>query len=393
MTKLLYADRFRLADAIGRLGTESAFVVLAKARALEAAGRDIIHLEIGEPDFETPPNIVEAGVRALRDGYTHYGPAHGLPQLREAVAANSLERRGIEHSPEQVLVTPGGKPVMFYAILALCQPGDEVIYPNPGFPIYESMINYVGARAVPMPLLSDNNFRVDLDRLAADLSDRTRLLILNSPGNPTGGMLTSDDLVAIAKLLSGRDVVILADEIYKDIIYGAEFESIAAIGDLAEQTIILDGFSKSYAMTGWRLGYAIGPQPIIDVMAQMQVNAVSCTAGFVQMAGVDALTGSQDSVRAMAAEFGVRRQIVVEGLNEIEGVSCKAPGGAFYAFPELGKNATELADRLLDEAGVAVLAGSAFGAYGANGVRISFANSQDNLRRALGRVKSLIESL
>ncbi len=393
MTKLLYADRFRLADAIGRLGTESAFVVLAKARALEAAGRDIIHLEIGEPDFETPPNIVEAGVRALRGGYTHYGPAHGLPQLREAVAANSLERRGIEHSPEQVLVTPGGKPVMFYAILALCQPGDEVIYPNPGFPIYESMINYVGARAVPMPLLSDNNFRVDLDRLAADLSDRTRLVILNSPGNPTGGTLTSDDLVAIAKLLSGRDVVILADEIYKDIIYGAEFESIAAIGDLAEQTIILDGFSKAYAMTGWRLGYAIGPKPIIEVMAQMQVNAVSCTAGFVQMAGVEALNGPQDSVRAMAAEFGVRRQIVVEGLNAIEGVSCKAPGGAFYAFPELGENSTELADRLLDEAGVAVLAGSAFGAYGANGLRISFANSQDNLRRALARVKSLIESL
>ncbi len=392
MTKPLYADRFRLADAIGRLGTESAFVVLAKARALEAAGRDIIHLEIGEPDFETPPNIVEAGVRALRDGYTHYGPAHGLPQLREAVAANSLERRGIEHSPEQVLVTPGGKPVMFYAILALCQPGDEVIYPNPGFPIYESMINYVGARAVPMPLLPDNNFRVDLDRLASDLSDRTRLVILNSPGNPTGGVLTSDDLAAIAKLLSGRDVVVLADEIYKDIIYGAEFESIAAIGDLAEQTTILDGFSKSYAMTGWRLGYAIGPQPIIDVMAQMQVNAVSCTAGFVQMAGVEALTGPQDSVRAMAAEFGVRRQVVVEGLNAIEGVTCKAPGGAFYAFPELGKNATELADRLLDEAGVAVLAGSAFGVYGANCVRISFANSQDNLRRALGRAKSLIES-
>lgn len=392
MTKPLYADRFRLADAIGRLGTESAFVVLAKARALEAAGRDIIHLEIGEPDFETPPNIVEAGVRALRDGYTHYGPAHGLPQLREAVAANSLERRGIEHSPEQVLVTPGGKPVMFYAILALCQPGDEVIYPNPGFPIYESMINYVGARAVPMPLLPDNNFRVDLDRLASDLSDRTRLVILNSPGNPTGGVLTSDDLAAIAKLLSGRDVVVLADEIYKDIIYGAEFESIAAIGGLAEQTIILDGFSKSYAMTGWRLGYAIGPQPIIDVMAQMQVNAVSCTAGFVQMAGVEALTGPQDSVRAMAVEFGVRRQIVVEGLNAIESVTCKAPGGAFYAFPELGKNATELADRLLDEAGVAVLAGSAFGVYGANCVRISFANSQDNLRRALGRAKSLIES-
>ena len=369
-------------------------MVLAKARALEAAGRDIIHLEIGEPDFETPPKHCRSRGQGIARTAT---PTTARPTAFRNCARQSppihWNGGGIEHSPEQVLVTPGGKPVMFYAILALCQPGDEVIYPNPGFPIYESMINYVGARAVPMPLLSDNNFRVDLDRLAADLSDRTRLLILNSPGNPTGGMLTSDDLVAIAKLLSGRDVVILADEIYKDIIYGAEFESIAAIGDLAEQTIILDGFSKSYAMTGWRLGYAIGPQPIIDVMAQMQVNAVSCTAGFVQMAGVDALTGSQDSVRAMAAEFGVRRQIVVEGLNEIEGVSCKAPGGAFYAFPELGKNATELADRLLDEAGVAVLAGSAFGAYGANGVRISFANSQDNLRRALGRVKSLIESL
>ena len=377
---------------MGRLGTESAFEVLARAKALEATGRRIIHLEIGEPDFDTPANVVEAGVKAIRDGYTHYGPAPGLPELREAIAANSLERRGIEHAPDQVLVTPGAKPVMFYAILALCQPGDEVIYPNPGFPIYESMINFVGARGVPMPLLAKNNFRVDLDRFAADLSDRTRLVILNSPGNPTGGAFTGEDMAGLAELLAGRDLVILADEIYKDIIYDQQFHSITQYGDLARKTVILDGFSKSYAMTGWRLGYALGPRPLIDVMAQLQVNAVSCTAGFVQMAGVEALTGPQDSVRAMVAEFRARRDILVELLNQIDGVHCPRPEGAFYAFPEFGPGAGELADRLLGEAGVAVLGGSAFGDYGATGMRFSFANSRENLRAALAAVKDLVEA-
>lgn len=385
-------DGLRFASAMDRLGTESAFEVLARAKALEATGREVIHLEIGEPDFETPGNIVEAGVKALRDGYTHYGPAHGLPELREAIAANSLERRGIEHAPDQVLVTPGAKPVMFYAILALCQPGDEVIYPNPGFPIYESMINFVGASAVPMPLLAKNNFRVDLERFAADLTDRTRLVILNSPGNPTGGAFTGEDMAALADLLADRDVVILADEIYKDIIYDQKFHSITQFGDLARRTVILDGFSKSYAMTGWRLGYALGPRKLIDAMAKLQVNAVSCTAGFVQMAGVEALSGPQDSVRAMVEEFRARRDMLVALLNGIEGVHCPRPEGAFYAFPEFGPGAGELADRLLNEAGVAVLGGSAFGEFGSTGMRVSFANSRQNLRAALAKVKELVES-
>lgn len=385
-------DGLRFASAMDRLGTESAFEVLARAKALEATGREVIHLEIGEPDFETPGNIVEAGVKALRDGYTHYGPAHGLPELREAIAANSLERRGIEHAPDQVLVTPGAKPVMFYAILALCQPGDEVIYPNPGFPIYESMINFVGARAVPMPLLAKNNFRVDLERFAADLTERTRLVILNSPGNPTGGAFTGEDMAALADLLADRDVVILADEIYKDIIYDQKFHSITQFGDLARRTVILDGFSKSYAMTGWRLGYALGPRKLIDAMAKLQVNAVSCTAGFVQMAGVEALSGPQDSVRAMVEEFRARRDMLVALLNGIEGVHCPRPEGAFYAFPEFGPGAGELADRLLNEAGVAVLSGSAFGEFGSTGMRVSFANSRQNLRAALAKVKELVES-
>jgi aspartate/methionine/tyrosine aminotransferase len=382
----------RFANAMDRLGTESAFEVLARAKALEATGREVIHLQIGEPDFDTPGNIVEAGIKALRDGYTHYGPAHGLPELREAIAANSLQRRGIEHAPDQVLVTPGAKPVMFYIILALCQPGDEVIYPNPGFPIYESMIEFVGARPVPMPLLAKNNFRVDMERFAADLSDRTRLVILNSPGNPTGGAFTGEDMAALAGLLADRDVIILADEIYKDIIYDQEFHSITQYGDLARKTVILDGFSKSYAMTGWRLGYALGPRRLIDAMAQLQVNAVSCTAGFVQMAGVEALNGPQDSVYAMVEEFRARRDVVVELLNDIEGVHCPRPEGAFYAFPDFGPGAGELADRLLNEAGVAVLAGSAFGKFGSTGMRVSFANSRDNLRAALAKVKDLVES-
>ena len=382
----------RFANSMDRLGTESAFEVLARAKALEATGREIIHLEIGEPDFDTPGNIVEAGIKALHDGYTHYGPAHGLPELREAIAANSLERRGIEHAPDQVLVTPGAKPVMFYVIMALCQPGDEVIYPNPGFPIYESMINFVGARPVPMPLLAKNNFRVDVDRFAADLTDRTRLVILNSPGNPTGGAFTGEDMAALAELLADRDVVVLADEIYKDIIYDQDFHSITQYGDLARKTVILDGFSKSYAMTGWRLGYALGPRKLIDAMAQLQVNAVSCTAGFVQMAGVEALNGPQDSVHAMVEEFRARRDILVELLNGIEGVHCPRPEGAFYAFPEFGPEAGNLADRLLNEAEVAVLGGSAFGEFGSTGMRVSFANSRDNLRAALAKVKALVES-
>ncbi len=386
------AENIRLADSMTRLGTESAFVVLARAKALEAQGKSIIHLEIGEPDFDTPANIVEAGVRALRDGYTHYGPAHGLPQLREAIAANSFERRGIEHSPEQVLVTPGAKPIMFYAILALCQPGDEVIYPNPGFPIYESMINYIGARAVPMPLLPENDFRVDIDRFAADLSDKTRLVILNSPGNPTGGAFTQSDIAAIAELLAGRDVVVLADEIYKDIVYGEEPSSISAIGDMADRTVILDGFSKSYAMTGWRLGYALGPQQLIDTMAQLQVNAVSCTAGFVQMAGIEALEGPQDALYEMVNEFRARREVIVDGLNDIDGVVCPNPGGAFYVFPQFDQPADELAHRLLYEAGVAVLPGSAFGSYGSKCMRFSFANSRANIQSAIAQVKELTES-
>ena len=385
-----------LADRMLNLGTETAFEVLAKARALEAQGQEIIHLEIGEPDFDTPGHIVAAGVRALQEGYTHYGPTPGLPELREAIARNSREGRGINTDPAQVVVTPGAKPIMFYVILALAQPGVEVIYPNPGFPIYESMIRFSGATPVPMRLLEEKAYHPDLADLAAKITDRTRLIIINSPENPCGSALTRDELETIANLARGRDLYVLADEIYKDILYTGEHYSIAAFPDLEKQTIILDGFSKSYAMTGWRLGYGIMPEELVPHITRLAVNSVSCAASFSQRAAIAALDGPQDAVQEMAAEFAQRRRLITDGLRSIPGVHCPEPEGAFYAFPsirETGLSSAEFEERALSEAGVALLSGSAFGEYGEGYVRLSYANSQENISKALERLAGFVGKL
>ena len=385
-----------LADRMLNLGTETAFEVLAKARALEAQGQEIIHLEIGEPDFDTPGHIVAAGVRALQEGYTHYGPTPGLPELREAIARNSREVRGINTDPEQVVVTPGAKPIMFYVILALAQPGVEVIYPNPGFPIYESMIRFSGATPVPMRLLEEKAYHPDLADLAAKITDRTRLIIINSPENPCGSALTRDELETIANLARGRDLYVLADEIYKDILYTGEHYSIAAFPELEKQTIILDGFSKSYAMTGWRLGYGIMPEELVPHITRLAVNSVSCAASFSQRAAIAALDGPQDAVQEMAAEFAQRRRLITDGLRNIPGVHCPEPEGAFYAFPsirETGLSSAEFEERALSEAGVALLSGSAFGEYGEGYVRLSYANSQENISKALARLTGFVGKL
>lgn len=385
-----------LADRMLNLGTETAFEVLAKARALEAQGQEIIHLEIGEPDFDTPGHIVAAGVRALQEGYTHYGPTPGLPELREAIARNSREVRGINTEPAQVVVTPGAKPIMFYVILALAQPGVEVIYPNPGFPIYESMIRFSGATPVPMRLLEEKAYHPDLDDLAAKITDRTRLIIINSPENPCGSALTRAELETIANLARGRDLYVLADEIYKDILYTGEHYSIAAFPDLEKQTIILDGFSKSYAMTGWRLGYGIMPEELVPHITRLAVNSVSCAASFSQRAAIAALDGPQDAVQEMTAEFAQRRRLITDGLRSIPGVHCPEPEGAFYAFPsirETGLSSAEFEERALSEAGVALLSGSAFGEYGEGYVRLSYANSQENISKALERLAGFVGKL
>ena len=385
-----------LAERMYNLGTETAFEVLAKARALEAQGREIIHLEIGEPDFDTPRHIVEAGVRALQEGYTHYGPTPGLPELREAVARNSREVRGIDNNPGQVVVTPGAKPIMFYVILALAEPGAEVIYPNPGFPIYESMIRFSGATPVPMQLLEEKDYHPDLDDLASKITDRTRLIIVNSPENPCGSALNRDELETIANLARGRDLYVMADEIYKDILYTGEHFSIAAFPDMAKQTVILDGFSKSYAMTGWRLGYGIMPEELVPHITRLAVNSVSCAASFSQRAAVAALDGPQDEVQAMAAEFAQRRRLITDGLRSIPGINCPEPEGAFYAFPsikETGLSSAEFEERALNEAGVALLSGSAFGAYGEGYVRLSYANSQENISKALESLREFVAGL
>ena len=369
------------------LGTETAFEVLAKARALEAQGREIIHLEIGEPDFDTPKHIVEAGVGALREGYTHYGPTPGLPELREAIGRNSREVRGIDTDPNLVVVTPGAKPIMFYVILALAEPGVEVIYPNPGFPIYESMIRFSGAIPVPMRLLEEKSYHPDLEDLAQKITGRTRLLILNSPGNPCGSVLSRQELEAIADLVKAREgLYVLADEIYKDILYTGAHHSIAAFPGMMERTIILDGFSKSYAMTGWRLGYGIIPDELVPHVIKLAVNSVSCAATFSQRAAIAALDGPQEEVHSMVAEFDRRRRLVVDGLRRIPGLTCPEPEGAFYAFPNIegtGLSSAEFEERAMHEAGVALLSGSGFGAFGEGYVRLSYANSQENLRKAL----------
>ncbi len=376
------------------LGTETAFEVLAKARALEVQGKEIVHLEIGEPDFDTPAHIVEEGANALRQGYTHYGPTPGLPELRESIARNVGETRGVAVSSNQVVVTPGAKPIMFYTILALAQRGVEIIYPNPGFPIFESMIRFCGAKAVPMRLLEEKGYHPDIEDLASKINSRTRLIIINSPQNPTGSVMSREDLEAIAGLLKGRDdIYVLSDEVYKDIIYQGEHHTIAALPGMNDRTIILDGFSKSYAMTGWRLGYGVFPEPLVPHIVKLAVNSVSCAASFTQRAAIKALEGPQDSVRGMVEEFGRRRKIIAEGLRQIPGIACPEPEGAFYAFPSIkgtGIPSQEFQERALNEAGVALLSGTSFGAFGEGYVRLSYANSQENIKKALERLEGFV---
>lgn len=385
-----------LAKATARLGTETAFEVLAKARALEAEGRDIVHLEIGEPDFDTPPNIVEAAIQALRQGHTHYGPSPGLPEARAAVAEYVTRTRGIAVAPENVVLMPGAKPILFFGLLSLVDPEDEVIYPNPGFPIYESVIRYIGAKPVPMPLREENDFGIDLDELRRLVTPRTKMLIFNTPANPTGGVLRRDEIEAIADLARQHDFWILADEIYSRILYDGEHFSILSLPGMAERTILLDGHSKTYAMTGWRLGYGVAPQPVASMMSKFMTNSNSCTASFVQIAGIEALRGPQDAVTAMVQEFRRRRDLIVDGLNGIDGITCRKPKGAFYVFPNVrafGRKSSEVADLLLREAGVASLSGTAFGAHGEGYLRFSYANSQENIRKALERVRDGVRAL
>jgi len=386
----------RLAARMSRLGTETAFEVLARARALEAKGRSVVHLEIGEPDFDTPAHVIDEGVRALRSGFTHYGPSPGLPQLREAVAAHVRATRGIECAPENVVVTPGGKPVMFFAMLALVEPGDEVCYPNPGFPIYESMIRFTGGTPVPLRLSESHGFALDLDHFEKALTPKTKLVVLNSPHNPTGGTLTADDLARIAQVLRRfPDVVVLSDEIYSDLVYEGEHASILRHEGFADRTILLDGFSKTFAMTGWRLGYGVMPAELAAHVARLQTNSTSCTASFTQIAGVAALQGDRGPIRAMIEEFHRRRDLIVDGLNAIPGFRCVRPRGAFYAFPNVtgtGVPAKVLQQRLLEEAGVACLAGTAFGEWGEGYLRFSYANSTANILEALHRIRRLLAS-
>lgn len=380
----------KLADWMSRLGTETAFEVLAKARALEAQGRDIIHLEIGEPDFRTPENINSQAKQALDAGWTHYGPSAGLPAARAAIAEHATRTRGVKIDPEEVMITPGGKPIITYSILALINPGDEVIVPDPGFPIYESLVRFVGAKAVPIALREENGFNLDLKELESLLNSKTRMLILNFPSNPTGSILDEAALGKIAALLSRYpDVTVLSDEIYSRILYEGRHHSIIAVPGLKERTILLDGFSKAYAMTGWRLGYGVAPKPLIAAMAQLAQNFSSCTTSFIQMAGIEALRGPQDPVQEMVDQFRRRRDVIVSGLSELPGFSCAKPRGAFYAFPNIkktGMTSKKLADLLLDKAGVACLPGTSFGAAGEGYLRFSYANSVENIEKGLQKI-------
>lgn len=385
----------QFAERMGRLGTETAFEVLARAKALEAQGRNVIHLEIGEPDFDTPGHIVEAAIQALREGQTHYTPAAGIPPLRQAIAHHISRSRGIEVAPEQVAVTPGAKPIMFYIILALLQAGDEAIYPNPGFPIYESMINFVGATPVALPLREQNNFSFDPAEFRNLVTDRTRLIILNSPQNPTGGILTRSDLEVVADVARERNIMVLSDEVYEQIFYEGEHVSIASLPDMQSRTILLDGFSKTFAMTGWRLGYGVMPAELAERVVKLMVNSNSCTAAFTQQAGIAALEGPRDEVRDMVAAFRERRDVIVDGLNRIPGFRCARPAGAFYVFPNVegtGMKSKELAGFLLNEAGVALLDGDCFGRYGQGYLRLSYANSIPNIKQALERIEAALRA-
>jgi aspartate/methionine/tyrosine aminotransferase len=381
----------QLAERMSNLGTESAFEVLAKARALEAQGKEIVHLEIGEPDFDTPAHIIEAACQALRDGATHYTAAAGIPELRKVIAEDLSSRRGYDIDPAQVVVTPGAKPIMFYVLIALAEPGREVIYPNPGFPIYESMIQFMGAKAVPLPLREERDFRFDVDELRELITDRTSLIILNSPQNPTGGILEREDLAAIAEICAERNIPVLSDEIYEQILYDGEFNSITAFDGMSpsERTIILHGFSKAYAMTGWRLGYGVMPVWLAEHITRLMVNSNSCTSAATQWAGIAALRGPQDSVTEMVAAFRERRDVIVQGLNDIPGIRCAKPRGAFYVFPNItgtGMDSRTCESLFLNEAGVACLSGAAFGAHGEGYLRLSYANSVENIRKALDNI-------
>jgi aspartate/methionine/tyrosine aminotransferase len=378
------------ADRLSRLGTETAFEVLARAKSLEAQGREIVHLEIGEPDFDTPAHIIDAAKQALDDGYTHYTPAAGLPPVRQTVADYVAETRGIPVEPDNVVVVPGAKPIIFFPIVALVNPGDEVVYPNPGFPIYESMINFMNGKAVPMVLREEKGFSFDPDEFVSLVNENTKLIIINSPGNPTGGVMSQADLEVVAEVAIKYDCWVLSDEIYSRIIYEGEHRSIASLPGMQERTIILDGYSKTYAMTGWRLGYGAMPSDLAAWVTKLMVNSNSCSAAFTQMAGMAALTGDQTSVMDMVAEFKRRRDAIVEGLNALPGITCLKPKGAFYVFPNvsaLGRSEKEIADALLDEAGVAALAGTSFGEYGKGYLRFSYANSLENIKKALERMK------
>src|SRR5271167_1932884 len=378
-----------LAKRMTRLGTETAFEVLVRARALERQGRHIIHLEIGEPDQDTPANIVEAAVEALHQGATHYSPSAGIPDLREAIAEDVAKSRGIKVTADEVVVVPGGKPIIFFTILALVEEGDEVIYPNPGFPIYESMINFLGAKAVPIPLREERDFRLDVNELASLINDRTKLIILNSPQNPTGGVLTKGDIYDIASAIGDRNIMVMSDEIYGRLLFEGEQFSIASVEGMKDRTIILDGFSKTFAMTGWRMGYGVMRADLATHIARLMTNSNSCTASFTQIAGIEAIRGDQSETERMRLEFQKRRNVFVNGINQIKGFSCRLPKGAFYTFPNItqtGWASKKLADALLDEAGVAGLSGTSFGAFGEGYLRFSVANSVENLQTALDRI-------
>jgi aspartate aminotransferase len=383
------------AERLNRIKGEGAFEVLARAKALEAQGREVIHMEIGEPDFDTPDYIVQAAKQALDDGYTHYTPAAGLAEVRQTIADYVAETRGIPVTPDNVVVVPGGKPIIFYAILALVNPGDEVVYPNPGFPTYESMISFVGGQGVPMPLREERGFSFDPDEFASLINERTKLIVLNSPGNPTGGVMSRADLEVVAEVAERYDCWILSDEIYSRMVYEGEQHSVATLPGMQARTVVLDCFSKTYAMTGWRLGYGVMPLELAEGITRLMINSNSCTAAFTQVAGAAALTGDQTPVTEMVAQFRRRRDAIVAGLNGLPGIRCLEPKGAFYVFPNvsaLGGTEKEIADALLEEAGIATLPGTAFGAYGQGYLRLSYANSLENIRKALDRMREWLAS-
>ena len=383
----------KLAKRMGLLGTETAFEVLAKARRLEAEGMDVIHLEIGEPDFDTPSDIIDAGAEALKSGYTHYGPSPGFPEVRERIASEISAARNVSVTGENVVVTPGAKPIMFFTMLALVDEGDEVLYPNPGFPIYESMIGFVGGVPVPMRLHESRGFNLDVEEVAGQVTSKTRLMVINSPNNPCGSVMSRADLESLANMARENDITVLSDEIYSRYLYEGEHHSVAAFPGMRDRTIILDGFSKTYAMTGWRVGFGVMPLELVEPISRLVTNSVSCTASFTQMAVLEAMDGPQDEAHRIVDEFKKRRDIIVDGLNGIPGIRCAMPKGAFYVFPnieETGITSRQFADCLLEDAGVACLAGESFGEYGNGYVRFSFANSAENIEKALDRIDGFV---